>query len=354
MDAAEVASAHYRDRVALARRTEAAVAALWSRVDPLRILLSWLGLAPAATAIVARAQLEAASSADGYLDDVLAAQGFDTDAQGVLVPSALAGFASDGRDLGSLLERPAVVALQAIKQGATVPQALGAGEVSARLIASTQVADAGRVADGVALTAHHSVGGFYRMLNLPSCSRCVVLAGKWYRWNAGFPRHPKCDCLHIPTREDRLDEVRTDPKQYFESLSRGEQDKVFTQAGAEAIRLGADISQVVNARRGAAGIGYAAGRLTAAEREMLRGGRELGRLETRRVFGRNVFTTTEGTTTRGVAGVRLGARETGTKVPGSRYRTAKSPRLMPESILAEANGNREEAIRLLRRFGYIL
>ncbi len=58
-------------------------------------------------------------------------------------------------------------------------------------------------------------------------------------------------------------------------------------------------------------------------------------------------------TTRGVAGTRLGAKVDGVKT-GGRYRSAKAPRLMPESILQIAGTNRDEAIRLLRRFGYIL
>ena len=56
------------------------------------------------------------------------------------------------------------------------------------------------------------------------------------------------------------------------------------------------------------------------------------------MFGRRVFVTTEGTTRRGVAGARLGQ--------------ARTPRLMPESILEIAT-DREDAVRLLRRFGYI-
>lgn len=159
--------------------------------------------------------------------------------------------------------------------------------------------------------------------------------------------------MHVPGAEDTADDVRTNPRAWFDSLSRAEQDKQFTIAGAEAIRLGADISQVVNSRRGAFGLTPAGARITAEEARMLRGGRDVGRLQTRDVYGQQVFTTTEGTTTRGVAGVRLGARERGRK-DGGRYRRAQVPRLMPESILAAAGDDRDEAIRLLRRFGYII
>lgn len=35
--------------------------------------------------------------------------------------------------------------------------------------------------------------GYVRMLTPPSsCDRCVILAGRWYRWNQGFERHPMC------------------------------------------------------------------------------------------------------------------------------------------------------------------
>ena len=36
------------------------------------------------------------------------------------------------------------------------------------------------------------VGGYVRMVQAGACSRCVVLAGKWYRKNQGFQRHPGC------------------------------------------------------------------------------------------------------------------------------------------------------------------
>jgi hypothetical protein len=157
--------------------------------------------------------------------------------------------------------------------------------------------------------------------------------------------------VHIPAAEDRADDIRTNPRAWFDSLSKAEQDKQFTKAGAESIRLGADISQVVNARRGAYGLTPAGARIIADEARMLRGGRDVGRLQPVDVFGRPTLVTTEGTTVRGIAGQRLGARETGVKA-GGRYTRARVPRLMPESLLAAAT-DREDAIRLLRRFGYI-
>jgi hypothetical protein len=149
-------------------------------------------------------------------------------------------------------------------------------------------------------------------------------------------------------------DLRTDPAAYFRSLSAAEQNRVFTNAGAEAVRAGADIGQVVNARRGARGLAPAGARLTDAEAQMLRGGLVRGRLQSVDVAGQQVFVTTEGTTRRGLAGQRLGAKQTGTKQQGARYRSARTPRLMPESLMQIAGDDRAELVRLLRRFGYIV
>lgn len=354
MQAADVALAHYRRQKMIAARVARDLARLWVSIDRSNIAHSWAALVPSATATVAGGQLLAAQDASSYTADVLAAQGVDVAAEGRLIPSAFAGVASDGRPLETLLYQPVISALTTIGQGASPARALAAGRLHLDLLARTQVADAGRVADGVALAATPQATGYVRLLSPPSCSRCVILAGKHYRWNAGFQRHPRCDCRHIPVREDVADDLRTDPKAYFSSLSREEQDRVFTQSGAQAIRDGADISQVVNARRGARGLAPAGARLTRNEVRMLRGGRERGHLETANVFGRDLFITTEGVTTRGLAGVRLGARETGDKAAGARYRSARRVRLMPESIYQIAGSDREEAVRLLRLYGYIL
>lgn len=349
----EVAGLHARTRRRFAQVVAGEAARLWSQVDPDRIGLSWLSLLPRLLVLLTGAQTAAAARADGYLDEVLDAQGVTPRAVGRVSAAALAGVASDGRDLADLLYQPAVRSLVGIKRGATVDHALAGGGAGLDMLVRTQVADAGRVADQVAMTARPEATGYVRMLVGASCSRCVILAGRRYGWNAGFDRHPRCDCVHVPAREDTADEIRTDPKAYFASLSREEQDRAFTVAGAEAIRLGADMGQVVNARRGARGLLTAGARVTGDEARMLRGGRDRGRLEAVDVYGHQLFITSEGVTTRGVAGKRLGARETGEKVAGGRYRSAKTPRLMPESVLAIAGNDRAEAIRLLRRFGYL-
>lgn len=310
------------------------------------------------------AQQAAAAGADEYVNAVVG----ETETAGAVAAAALAGVASDGRPLGSLLEQPAIATRVALSQGATQSRAFATGEAALSMILRTQVADAGRVADGVAIAARPRTG-YVRMLVGSTCSRCAVLAGKFYRYNDGFLRHPRCDCLHIPAKGEaaaRSEGLISDPKEYFDSLSKSEQDRVFTNAGAQAIRDGANPSQVVNARRGARGLSQA-GRLTLDEQRMLRGGRARGQIETVDVFGRQVFVTTEGTTRRGLAGRRLSLSgtveeagetvrrlsRTGVVERQVRRQRARAPRLMPESIYQLAD-SREHAILLLRKFGYII
>jgi hypothetical protein len=352
--ALRVATAHLRGRRRIARAAAREVGRLWSRVDRGNIARSWQAQLPEAEAVVTAAQAFAAGAAGAYLAELLDAYGLPGDAAGTVRATALAGVASDGRPLDSLLYQPAIRALQTIADGAFLDEAMGRGLLTADLIAHTQVGDAGRVADGVQLAAQKHVSGYVRQLVLPSCSRCIILAGKFYEWNTGFLRHPGCDCVHIPAPEDAAGDITTDPMATFNALSPAEQDKVFTIAGAQAIRDGADISQVVNARRGANGLSPAGARITTAEVKILRGGRNRGRLQPVDAFGVPTLITTEGTTVRGFAGRRLGAREDAFRRSGARYRSARPPRLMPEEIYRIAGDNRDEALRLLRRNGYLI
>jgi len=301
MSARQVALDHYRRRRRLVEEVARAARQTWRQVDRGDIAGSWLTLLPRLLAAVMGAQLAAAQTADDYLAAVLAEQDIDPAAEGALVPSALVGVASDGRELDTLLYQPAIAAKAALAEGATVPRAMAAGQATLDMIVRTQVADAGRVADQVALTARREATGYVRMVVGASCARCIILAGRWYRWNQGFQRHPRCDCVHIPSRESIADDITASPRKIFESMDEAEQDRVFGRAGAQAIRDGADMARVVNARRGM----YTAGGL---------------RL------------TREATTRRGIG---------------------RPIRLMPEEIYRQANGNREEALRLLRLHGYI-
>lgn len=292
---------------------------LWRQVDVNDIVDGWRRRLARLLVVLTEAQRQAAAGADAYVAEALAELGQAAGSGLRVVPEALAGIASDGRPLDTLLEQPARLAVAALAGGRSPERAMAAGEASLVMIARTQVADAGRVAEGLAIAARPGAGYTRLLVGTTNCPRCVVLAGRFYEWNDGFLRHPQCDCVHVPTAEVQAGDLMTNPRDYFDSLSSAEQDATFGEAGARAIRDGADIAQVVNARRG---------------------------MRTAAVFGREgVQITLEGTTRRGVAGRRLiaeGARSGGGVV-----------RLMPEQIYEEAT-DRDHALRLLWRNGYLL
>jgi len=294
------------------------VRSLWRQFDARNIDGSVLAITGQATARIAAAQIGAASQAQAYVSDVLDELDVDGgEPQATLRPAAFAVSAS-GLPLEDTVATVRLRALHAAAQGLS-PSKAGLGLLER--IAETQVTSAARQATSTAMAVRPKVTGWVRMLNPGACSRCIVLAGKFYRWNQGFQRHPRCKCRHIPATEDVGGDYLTDPDAYFASLSADEQAHAFTAAGAQAIRDGADIGQVVNARLG---------------------------IERTQMFGRSMQTTTVGTTARSTYGR---AQRDLAKVQGERYRRTRTPRLLPESIYEIAN-DRQDAIRLLRFYGY--
>lgn len=280
--------------------------------------------------VVAAFQILAAEDAARSIGPMLAEQDLPDEPLAQVLPRSVAGTASDGRSLVGLLDQ------------AASPEALG-------LMVVTQIQDAARAAGAIGVGIRRDMG-YVRMLNPPSCSRCAVLAGKFYRWNDGFLRHPRCDCRHVPSRENVAGDLTTDPDAYFHSLSPAEQNRIFTKAGAESVRLGADLGQVVNARRVTAGMRYAQGSKTTTR--VIRGEEFTVNVKTatarRNVAGepdsRGQFTT-EGSTVRGLAAQQQKALR--------RSGGPNQARLMPETILTAAE-DQADAVRLLRLHGYVI
>lgn len=241
------------------------------------------------------------------------------------------GVTGTGVSVDEALFSAVIVAKVGVRDGATVPQALKLGENRLMQTAQLALADTGRLAERVAF-APRPVAFYTRILTLPSCSRCAVLAGRRYRMETAFQRHPNCDCVHGPAED--WDNEQEFADSYFESLPTAEeldekyphltvkmrreagiysQEDIFTKAGAEAIRKGADINQIVNARRGM---------YTAAD---------------------GVRYTREGVTRRGWANMQMrrnfGGRST-------------RRRLMPEEIQAMTRGNKDAYLQMLRAYGY--
>lgn len=291
--------------------------------DPNRWRDAVVTQAPRLLALQAAAVAAAAPAVTAMFD----AQGGDGGTDGDLAPAAFEDFTDGGGSwMRNLVYAPPSAYADAIGTGAGATLARARGAYVARAIVLDGIRDASRAAVGTSMLTRRRFKGWVRVLRGKSCGRCAILAGRRY-FVSGFQRHPNCDCYHAPAAE-ALDGWETNPSSYFDSLTAAEQDALFGEAGAEAIRLGADMNQVVNARKG------------------------MGLVS---AYGRDVLATTEGTTVRGIAGQRLAA-EQGLRRNG-RYRSAVAPRLMPDEIfqLAEQEGwSREETLRQLRRFAYIV
>lgn len=269
----------------------------WRRLDVTDLDGSWPAVLARLMVIVSAAQVGAAAAGAAYVAQALQEIGQETAAAGTVAAGAFGGVASDGRPLASLLYS-AVVQTRTAAAGRT--PLLDAGDQGRRvldMIVRTQVADAGREAAGVAITARPNIG-WTRYVSPPCCQRCAVLAGRWFKWNDGFQRHPRCDCRHVPTGQEGSRHLasKVDPGQVRD----------LTQAQRKAISDGADMNQVINAHR--AGARAADG-----------------------------MTTTAGATRKGTAGQRLKGRA----------------RLTPEGIY-KVSATRDEAIERLIANGYII
>lgn len=263
-----------------------------------------------------------------YVDAVLTAQGVSTAADAQVVTSSLVDMTDGGGSwTRNLVYAPPSSFADAVAAGMTLEAAAARARWVALAIAGDGVADAARTSRMLSTFTRRERLGYVRALRGVSCARCAILAGRRYKVSA-FQRHPRCDCYMIPTREDVADSWTTSPQAYFRSLTSEQQDQIFGTAGAHAIRLGADMSQVVNAYDG---------------------------ITTVTSYGREVLATTTGTTIRGLAGQRL--RDEAGLVREGRYRSARAPRLLPDEIfqLAKQKGwSRDEVLRQLRRFAYIV
>lgn len=298
-----VARRHYRFSRTLSLAGMRAAIRAWRRLDPGAISRSWTaeGVGPELYSTLFAAKRRAAAEATPYLDDLLGER--TAPGQFRVRPEGWADEAADGRRLDRLLMQPAIQALAGQRNGAPPREAMRAGEVSLARLIQSEIQAAGRSADQVEMAIRPRVTGYTRLLSPPSCGRCVILAGRFYRWSEGFERHPNCDCIHVPATEE------PDSGELVDAVAavRAGQVNGLSRADEAAILAGADPSQVINAHSGMYsldGLKY----------------------------------TRAGTTRRGLAGQRLG---------GGR-------RLRPEAIFRIAGGDRPEALRLLYQNGFII
>lgn len=298
---------------------------LWRRMRAgslAELISSWLSIEALLVRQVSAVQVAAAATADQYMDALEGQYGISEPGVLTVAPQSFGGLTGGGWPLRDSLVNGVAQTAWMLHRNVPAPLALVSGGANLSMHVATEVADAGRGAEQAAMSAREWPTGYVRMVEPGACSRCIILAGKHYKWNQGFRRHPKCACHHVPAPEDAPGDLRTDPKQYFDSLSTAEQDRIFTKAGAEAIRQGADMNQIVNARLG---------------------------ITTATIGGREVKVTTQGT------GRRAYFTTVRKAIDAERgVRSVKRPRLLPEEINRLANGDKAASRKLLISNGYIV
>lgn len=299
------ASAHYRAVAKEETLLLAAARKAWRNVEPDWAAESWNRIVQQEfMPVVAASQSKVALLGSEASAAVLADQGFWVAPDGFVDPASFAGVNPEGGVLARQLLEPGYRVDRAISSGESAVKALSKAENQLFMLLVSTLADTGRAAAGIDIATREGVG-YVRLVHGSACDRCTVLAGKFYRWNQGFKRHPNCRCIHEATDKLRSEDMFEDPYELFNSLSEAEQNARWGKHNAEAIREGADIYQVTNAKRG---------------------------MTKTRMF------TTEGA----VRGYSAGLLK-----PGQR-------RLTPEAIYKQANGSRVKARELLTEHGYLL
>lgn len=256
MSVPRVSVDQYERQQRIAVTTVASMLRVWSRTGD-NFDAGW---SQARKQILARLQLGRAAAVHAaipYTSEVLAATDQIGSPFGALVPSAFLEAEPNGMPVGTTLDAVPVKGKLAVGAGHSAAEARSMMANFIGGVGLTMLADTRRDVYQLDMVQRPRVAGYVRMLNPPSCDRCVILAGKRFRWNQGFLRHPRCDCIHIPASESVAGNMTVDPYAYFNGLDDKDQDRYFGKIQAQAIRDGADIYRVVNF--GSTGLGTAAG-----------------------------------------------------------------------------------------------
>jgi hypothetical protein len=235
---------HYRRQQQRIVSTVGVTRAAWRRMSGRDLDGSWRRVGPLIERALEVSQTAAASEAAAYIPEVLGELGIPDRPEAELIPEGFAG-AGDGRGLDGLLLGAVTRTKQLIAVDRSVEQALADSEAWLDMAVQTALADAERDASSVAIAVRPNVEGWVRMLNPPSCDRCVILAGRWYPWSSGFQRHPLCDCRMVPAQEASSDPLLVNPRAAVEA----NQVTGLSVADRQAILDGANPASVINAKR---------------------------------------------------------------------------------------------------------
>ena len=288
-----------RARAAVEAATVAAVLAVWDSM--MRRPADWVDAAGPAADVVRAGQAGVASDAVWFAAAAAVEAGLPAVS---MVAPTFALQAPSGAAVEATLGTAARLSATSMAGGVGVDDAILAGRTWLSTVTASVLQDTSRdvaVVDVIATPGARWV----RMVTPPCCSRCAVLAGKTFRWNSGFRRHPLCDCYHVKFAGSTPDTTS------LAGLVSSGGVRGLTRAEQASIGQGADPGQVINARRSASGM-Y----------------------------------THEGTTKRGWARAVMAEYER--QVKGAEMRV----RLTPSAIQSLAS-DRAEAVMLLARNGYL-
>jgi hypothetical protein len=246
----ETSAAHYTQQQGISALTGNAVARLWRRMGA-DFDSSWSEIRPKVLQVVRAGQLAAAQASVGYVANVLAETGQDGgDPAGVIDPAVFAITASDGRDLGTLLDEAPISAKVAVGDGIDVDTALAQSGRFLTMVTLTQVADASREYVAADMGVRPQVTGWVRMLNPPSCDALRHPRREVVPLEPGLPAPP---ALRLPahplaarTRPATSPPTPTPTSGPSPTASR---TRLFGRSNARAIRDGGDIYRVVNVQQ---------------------------------------------------------------------------------------------------------
>lgn len=168
-----------------------------NRVDANNIQASWKSISRDFLTLFSTIQTKSAETAIDASGMMLAEQGVYITPHALANPNAFAGWAPSGLDIASYFQSPVFAALHAIRTGSSSLEALEYGRNLLVMLTSLAVMDTARQAESLDITSRPKVG-YIRVESATCCDRCMILAGKWFRFNEGFLRHPHCHGRHVP------------------------------------------------------------------------------------------------------------------------------------------------------------
>jgi hypothetical protein len=245
-------------QTAVAVQAAALVLLLWDSINPFASIADqWSQLSEAALAALAEAQRDAALMALAFVQAHADACGVpeDGDVPILDVESAVVGRSQTGKPLADVLAKAEMQARSLIWGGMPPDQAWTRARSTLDTVVQTEVADAARETINTGMCLDDRITGYERLVTMPACDLCIVLAGRTYRYSEGFQRHPKCSgCVHVPTYHvpghGVIGGVPSEhtPDGLAAAMSPDERRAVFGPEGAEAIENGAGVSPIVQGR----------------------------------------------------------------------------------------------------------